>query len=468
MTLEFFTDLLFLIGAIAFVWGLRLLSSPDSARRGNIIAGAGMGLAILAALFQPLENAPGNYAWIVGGMAIGGIAGWVSARKVQMTAMPQMVSIFNGLGGACAVVLASAELYYFYAGQTHLTTGELLILYLALLIGAVAFTGSMLAFAKLQGLVNDRKVTLPYHNVINMIMLAVLLGLTVYALLQGRAFGFNMAMLILAIGLVYGFSFVAPIGGADMPVVISLLNSFSGLSAASAGFAYDSRIMIVGGILVGAAGTILTVLMCDAMNRSLLNVLIGGFGGSGKGGAAGAAGDQVAKEVSISDAAIQLFYSNSVVIVPGYGLAVAQAQMVVKELDNLLEANGVEVKYGIHPVAGRMPGHMNVLLAEADIPYPKLLDLDAANEALANADIAVIVGANDVVNPAAETDPSSPIYGMPVLQVWKAKNVIVLKRSMNPGYAGIQNPLFFMDNTRMLFGDAKDSLNKLVAEVKNM
>ena len=468
MTLDFFTDIAFLAGAIAFVWGLRLLSSPDTARRGNIIAGLGMGIAILAAMFQPLGAVPNNYLWIVGGMAVGGVVGWISAHKVQMTAMPQMVSIFNGLGGACAVVLASAELYYFYDGQTALSMGELLILYLALLIGAVAFTGSMLAFAKLQGLVNDRKVTLPYHNILNLIMLAVLLGLTVYALMQGKAFGFNMAMLILALGLVYGFSFVAPIGGADMPVVISLLNSFSGLSAASAGFAYDSRIMIVGGILVGASGTILTVLMCEAMNRSLLNVLIGGFGSSSKAGPAGAAGDQVAKEVSLTDAAIQLFYSNSVVIVPGYGLAVAQAQMVVKELDALLEANGVNVKYGIHPVAGRMPGHMNVLLAEADIPYDKLLDLDAANAALAQADIAVVVGANDVVNPAAETEPSSPIYGMPVLQVWKAKNVIVLKRSMNPGYAGIQNPLFFMDNTRMLFGDAKDTLNKVVQEVKNM
>ncbi len=468
MTLEFFTDIAFLVGAIAFVWGLRLLSSPDTARRGNIIAGLGMGIAILAAMFQPLGQVANNYLWIVGGMMVGGLAGWVSARKVKMTDMPQMVSIFNGLGGACAVVLASAELYYFYDGQTALSMGELLILYLALLIGAVAFTGSMLAFAKLQGLVNDRKVTLPYHNIINLIMLAVLLGLTVYALMAGKAFGFNMSMLILAIGLIYGFSFVAPIGGADMPVVISLLNSFSGLSAASAGFAYDSRIMIVGGILVGASGTILTVLMCEAMNRSLLNVLIGGFGSSGKAGPAGASGDQVAKEVSLTDAAIQLFYSNSVVIVPGYGLAVAQAQMVVKELDSLLEANGVHVKYGIHPVAGRMPGHMNVLLAEADIPYDKLLDLDAANDALANADIAVVIGANDVVNPAAETEPSSPIYGMPVLQVWKAKNVIVLKRSMNPGYAGIQNPLFFMDNTRMLFGDAKASLSKLVQEIKEM
>ena len=265
-----------------------------------------------------------------------------------------------------------------------------------------------------------------------------------------------------------GMHLVAAIGGADMPVVISLLNSFTGLSAAAAGLIYDNRIMLVGGILVGASGTILTVLMCRAMNRSLFNVLIGGFGGGAKGAAKGADGEQVAKEVTINDAAIQLFYSQSVLFVPGYGLAVAQAQKVTKELDDLLEANGVEVRYAIHPVAGRMPGHMNVLLAEADVPYPKLLDLDDANAALPNTDIVVIVGANDVVNPAALDDPGSPVYGMPDLNVWEAKNVIVLKRSMRPGYAGIQNQLFFHEKTKMLFGDAKDSIQKLVGEVKTL
>ncbi|MEL7124369.1 MAG: NAD(P)(+) transhydrogenase (Re/Si-specific) subunit beta, partial [Bacteroidota bacterium] len=275
------------------------------------------------------------------------------------------------------------------------------------------------------------------------------------------------AIIFLVLTLVYGFSFVAPIGGADMPVVISLLNSFTGLSAAAAGLIYNNQIMIVGGILVGASGTILTVLMCEAMNRSLLNVLIGGFGGGGSAGAK-AVGEQVAKEVTPNDAAIQLYYSESVMFVPGYGLAVAQAQKVCKELDDLLEANGVDVKYAIHPVAGRMPGHMNVLLAEADVPYPKLLDLDDANAALPNTDVVVIVGANDVVNPAANDDPGSPIYGMPVLNVWNAKHVIVLKRSLRPGYAGIQNQLFFHDKTKMLFGDAKASLGSLAGEVKGL
>jgi H+-translocating NAD(P) transhydrogenase subunit beta len=289
----------------------------------------------------------------------------------------------------------------------------------------------------------------------------------VWVAVGGQGAGLTAAIILMALALVYGFSFVAPIGGADMPVVISLLNSFTGLSAAAAGLIYDNQIMLVGGILVGASGTILTVLMCEAMNRSLTNVLIGGFGGSSS-SEASASGDQVVKEVSVNDAAIQLFYSQSVMIVPGYGLAVAQAQKIAKEMDDLLEANGVDVKYAIHPVAGRMPGHMNVLLAEADVPYPKLLDLEDANAALPSTDVVVIVGANDVVNPSANDDPGSPIYGMPVLNVWEAKHVIVMKRSMSPGYAGIQNPLFFHERNRMLFGDAKDSIGKIVTELKNM
>jgi NAD(P) transhydrogenase subunit beta len=278
--------------------------------------------------------------------------------------------------------------------------------------------------------------------------------------------GLGLAVVFGVLALVYGFSFVAPIGGADMPVVISLLNSLTGLSAAAAGLIYGSNLMLVGGILVGASGTILTVLMCNAMNRSLINVLIGGFGGDTGAGAKGASGDQVVKEATANDLAIQLYYSNSVIFVPGYGLAVAQAQKSLKELDDLLEANGVDVKYAIHPVAGRMPGHMNVLLAEADVPYPKLMDLDEANAAFPNTDVVVIVGANDVVNPAAEDDPSSPIYGMPVLKVWEAKHVIVNKRSMSTGYAGIQNPLFFHERNRMLFGDAKKMIAELVSQVK--
>jgi NAD(P) transhydrogenase subunit beta len=465
MIIDFLINLAYLIGALAFVWGLRLLGSPDSARRGNIVAGFGMILAILATILQPIENAPNNYGWIIGGLAIGGLVGFISAKKVKMTAMPQMVSVFNGLGGACAVVLAYAELIPYYQGEASLDTAGLAIVVTALLIGGVSFTGSMLAFAKLDGRVKDKHVTLPKHNVINVVLLIVTLVFAVVLIWSGQKAGIALGSVFLLLTLVYGVSFVAPIGGADMPVVISLLNSFTGLSAAMAGLIYGSQFMLVGGILVGAAGTILTVLMCNAMNRSLINVLVGGFGGSSA-SAKGQSGDQVAKEVSINDAAIQMFYSKSVMIVPGYGLAVAQAQKACKEIDDLLEANGVEVKYAIHPVAGRMPGHMNVLLAEADVPYPKLLDLEEANDQLKQTDIVIVVGANDVVNPAALDDPGSPIYGMPVLNVWDAKNVIVMKRSMNPGYAGIQNPLFFNDNTRMLFGDAKASMNKLSSEIK--
>lgn len=467
MIIDFIINIAYLIGALAFVWGLRLLSSPDTARRGNTVAGAGMVIAIVAAIGQPIEGASNNYLWIIGAIVIGAIVGLVSAKKVQMTAMPQMVSIFNGLGGACAVVLAYAELVPYYSGIKELDMAGLIIILLALLIGGVSFTGSMLAFAKLQGLVWDSTITLPRHDIVNMVLLLITLGMGGYLVASGVEGGLLMGSVFMVLALIYGFSFVAPIGGADMPVVISLLNSFTGLSAAVTGLIYGSQFMLVGGILVGASGTILTVLMCEAMNRSLMNVLIGGFGGGGTSGK-GADGEQVAKEVTLNDAAIQLFYSQSAIIVPGYGLAVAQAQKVCKEVDELLEKNGVDVRYAIHPVAGRMPGHMNVLLAEADVPYPKLLDLEEANDALKNTDMVVVVGANDVVNPAAEDDPGSPIHGMPVLKVWDAKNVIVLKRSMRPGYAGIENPLFFHEKTRMLFGDAKDTLSNLASEIKNL
>ncbi|MEL7161201.1 MAG: NAD(P)(+) transhydrogenase (Re/Si-specific) subunit beta, partial [Bacteroidota bacterium] len=331
----------------------------------------------------------------------------------------------------------------------------------------VAFSGSILAYLKLDGKVKDSQVALPYHGVINVVLLVATLVLGGYlAFLAAGGTGLVVGLLVLT--LVYGFSFVAPIGGADMPVVISLLNSFTGLSAATAGLVYGNQLMLVGGILVGASGTILTVLMCKAMNRSLLNVIVGNFGGGAAAGAGeGDAGKSV-KTVTPSDLAIQLYYAQSVVIVPGYGLAVAQAQKVCKELDDILSDNGVEVSYAIHPVAGRMPGHMNVLLAEADVPYPKLLDLEGANDALSRADVVLVIGANDVVNPAAEDDSSSPLYGMPVLTVWKAKQTVVFKRSMRPGYAGVQNPLFFRDTTKMLFGDAKASLQDLTSEVKSL
>lgn len=465
------TNLAFLIGAILFVRGLSMLGSPDSARKGNIYAGAvGMGLAILGSLFFPLEGANNNYAWILVGMLLGGGIGYYVSYKVKMTAMPQMVAIFNGLGGATAVLLAMVEFnYYFIASDPEGGVGALVSSVLALIIGGIAFTGSMIAFLKLEEIIKDNFLVIPkYHHFLNMFLLVVMLGMAVWIIQQGADGQMWMAIVFMLVALYYGVSFVVPIGGADMPVVIALLNTFSGLSAASAGLIYNNKIMVVGGLLVGASGFILTALMCKAMNRSLLNVLVGGFGGGGAGAAKGAAGDLVVKEVSLNDAAIQLNYSQSVVFVPGYGLAVAQAQKVCKEIEDILEANGVEVRYAIHPVAGRMPGHMNVLLAEADVPYPKLLDLDDANSFIANADIAVIVGANDVVNPAALDDPSSPIYGMPILRVWDAKHVIVLKRSMRPGYAGIENPLFFHPKTRMLFGDAKDTLSKLVSELKSL
>ncbi|MCB0652577.1 MAG: NAD(P)(+) transhydrogenase (Re/Si-specific) subunit beta [Saprospiraceae bacterium] len=467
MAYDFFINLGYLVGAVGFVWGLRLLSSPDTARRGNILAGIGMGLAILSAMLAPMAGASNNYGWILGGMVVGGIIGAFAAKKVKMTDMPQMVSVFNGLGGACAVLLASVELMLVYKGGNSISSGPLAILLSTILIGGVTFTGSMLAYAKLQGLLGDNKLLLPMHSMVNNVLLLIILAFGIYMFTLGGTAGVTLGIIFLLLSLIYGASFVIPIGGADMPVVISLLNSFSGISAAAAGLIYGNNIMLVGGILVGASGTILTVLMCEAMNRSLLNVLIGGFGGGGA-SSKGADGEQVAKEVSLSDAAIQLFYSQSVVIVPGYGLAVAQAQKVCKEVEDLLTANGVEVRYGIHPVAGRMPGHMNVLLAEADVPYDKLLDLEATNSALKTADFAIIVGANDVVNPAALDDPGSPIYGMPVLEVWNAKHVIVLKRSMSAGYAGIQNPLFFHDKNRMLFGDAKATLSKLANELKDM
>ncbi|MEY4133932.1 MAG: hypothetical protein RL386_282 [Bacteroidota bacterium] len=469
MYIEFYINLSYLIGSLAFVWGLRLLSTPDTARRGNLIAAFGMGVAILAAMLDPAYKiGPNNYGWIIAGIGVGGVVGTLWAQRVAMTSMPQMVSILNGFGGACAVVLAAVEFFHMYRGDRAYGTAEIATLTFALLIGGIAFTGSFVAFGKLEGWIRDNFLVIPkVHHIFNMSLLAAILIISVYATLNGINAPAWMVTVLVVLTLYYGVSFVTPIGGADMPVVISLLNSFSGISAASAGLIYNNQFMLVGGILVGASGTILTLMMCNAMNRSLVNVLVGGFGTSA-GAAAAVKGDQVIREVSLNDAAIMMYYSSSVVIVPGYGLAVAQAQKVCKEIDDLLSANGVDVNYAIHPVAGRMPGHMNVLLAEADVPYPKLLDLDDANNALPNTDIVLIVGANDVVNPAAETDPSSPIYGMPVLQVWKAKQVIVMKRSMRSGYAGIENPLFFYPNNRMLFGDAKDTLTKLGAELKQM
>lgn len=474
MLTTYLLDVLYFVAALSFVIGLKMLSHPDSARRGNILAAIGMGLAVLGTLFfHPSasndvveDDRMLKLMLLYSALAIGGFIGWRAAYKVKMTSMPQMVSLFNGLGGGCAALLAVAEMKLQYAGvHGHPEAAGLILVLFTLFFGSVSLTGSLLAFAKLEDLVKDSAITLPRHTIFNLGLLAIILGLIGYTTWGAGDAGMTWGLILFGVALVYGFSFVAPIGGADMPVVISVLNSCTGLTAAAAGIIYDNLIMLVGGILVGASGSILTVLMCKAMNRSLANVLIGSFGAGASSSSAGT-GDQTIREISLTDTAVLLNYSSSVVIVPGYGLAVAQAQKICKELDSLLESNGVDVKYAIHPVAGRMPGHMNVLMAEADVPYTKLFDLEEANEALKKADVAIIIGANDVVNPAALDDPGSPIYGMPVLEVWESKNVIVMKRSMKAGYAGIENPLFFHAKTKMLFGDAKDTLQKLVTEVK--
>ncbi|MCI0450037.1 MAG: NAD(P)(+) transhydrogenase (Re/Si-specific) subunit beta [Chlorobi bacterium] len=451
--------LIYLIGSITFVLGLKMLSHPESARKGNLIAAGGMTIAIFGTIF--LDKSIGNYLWIFGGIVIGSIIGTFAAKKVKMTAMPQMVSMFNGMGGACAAVISIVE--YSKHDFSHGGPWAVATIMAGMLIGSVSFAGSMIAFGKLNGNIGDK--VFPGQKFINLVILLTGLGIGVYLALQN--FGNNTLLLIAtAVALFYGVMFVMPIGGADMPVVISLLNSFTGVAAAFGGFMYNNQVMLTGGILVGSAGTILTILMCKAMNRSLFNVIAGAFGTAG-GASAGAASDKgTVKEISVSDAAVLLAYSKKVFIVPGYGLAVAQAQHTCHELEKLLEEKGVEVKYAIHPVAGRMPGHMNVLLAEADVPYDKLLEMEDANGEMPNTDVSVIIGANDVVNPAARSDKSSPIYGMPIIDVDKSQNVIVMKRSMASGYAGIDNELFYYPNNRMLFGDAKASLQKLVAEVK--
>ncbi len=461
----------YLIGSITFILGLKMLSNPASARKGNLIAAAGMVIAILGTIFLYEQDGQKlhNYIWIFGGLAIGGIIGTLAAKKVKMTAMPEMVSLFNGMGGACAALISIVEFNHLSKeiAEGVITAGSVkptvLIIVLGLIIGSVSFAGSMIAWGKLNGKVKDFSFT--GQNILNLLILAVALAAGAYLVYDPTQHILLYAILVLA--LVYGVLFVMPIGGADMPVVISLLNSFTGVAAACGGFLYDNKVMLTGGILVGAAGTLLTILMCKAMNRSLQNVLIGSFGGNKTAAATGSGKDQGAyKEISLADAAMVMSYANKVMIVPGYGLAVAQAQHVCHELEKILEEKGVEVKYAIHPVAGRMPGHMNVLLAEADVSYEKLMEMEDANDEFKTCDVVLILGANDVVNPAAKNDPASPIYGMPILEVEQAKTVIVNKRSMKPGYAGIENDLFFQPKTSMLFGDAKKVLQDLCAEVK--
>ena len=509
----------YLIASVSFILGLKMLSNPGKARRGNLLAAAGMLIAILGTIFLYRDEEGHrlhNYGWIAAGLLIGAIVGISAAGKVAMTAMPEMVSLFNGMGGACAALISIVEFgrllkwpagggWTSYPPFSALGTsedmfadaltknlsgnkGQLIIIVLGLIIGSVSFAGSAIAWGKLNGRIKDRAFR--GQQALNMCLLLLILVGAVW-LIAGFDVRVSIRILpvpklsmafaawipwvfysILTLAILYGVMFVLPIGGADMPVVISLLNSFTGVAAACGGFLYDNKAMLTGGILVGAAGTLLTILMCRAMNRSLRHVLIGSFGGnavaSGAGSGTGGGAQGAYKEIAVADAAMLMGYAQKVMVVPGYGLAVAQAQHACHELEKLLTERGVEVRYAIHPVAGRMPGHMNVLLAEADVSYEKLLEMEQANEEFPTTDVVIVLGANDVVNPAAKNDPASPIYGMPILDVELAKTCIVNKRSMKPGYAGIENELFFRPKTSMLFGDGKKVLQDLVAAIKSL
>jgi NAD(P) transhydrogenase subunit beta len=437
-----------------------MLSNPKTARNGNILAAAGMIVAILGTIF--LHEGEVNsliYGLIFGAIGLGTGVGWLTAKRVQMTKMPELVSLFNGMGGACAALIGLVEFHHNLDNPTNIA-----IILAGMVIGSVSFSGSIIAWAKLNGSLKNA-IRLPKYNILNTLILIGLFAYSAFIVWSGTHNETHLYGLFTA-AILYGILFVIPIGGADMPVVISLLNSFTGLAAAFGGFLYGNQVMLTGGILVGSAGTLLTLVMCEAMNRPLFNVIFGAFGEGDSPQSSGSGSQGTVKEVGPSDLAVQMNYSNKILIVPGYGLAVAQAQHVIKELEQLLEDRGVEVAYAIHPVAGRMPGHMNVLLAESNVDYDKLKEMEDVNPEFSQTDLVLVVGANDVVNPAAKTDPTSPIFGMPILEVENAKHVVVNKRSMNAGYAGIQNELFFRDKTSMLFGDAKKVLTELVNELK--
>jgi len=457
--------LIFIGVAVLFILGIKFLSSPKTARYGNLLAAAGMLVAFVATIpLMQLTSWNLNCTLIVVGILIGLVVGAVGAYSVKMTAMPQMVAAFNGLGGGSAALVASLEFLRRAHSPEGITAFFAVTMLFATLIGSLSFSGSIIAFLKLEGKF-EKPHTFPGQNLLNGLVLAVILGLCVY--LTGWATTNTTAFIVMfALALVFGVAMVMPIGGADMPVVISLLNSFTGLAVAADGFTIDNLSMIVAGTLVGSSGTLLTLLMCKAMNRPVTNVLFGAFGSAGgsKAAAGGVAG--TVKPIQADEAALLLSYAQQVVIVPGYGMAVAQAQHAVRELSDELGKRGVEVRFAIHPVAGRMPGHMNVLLAEANVPYDQLIEMEQINPSMDRVDVCLVIGANDVVNPAAREDKSSPIYGMPIIEADHAKTVIVMKRSMAAGFAGIENHLFYKDNTRMLFGDAKASLNALVAAVK--
>jgi H+-translocating NAD(P) transhydrogenase subunit beta len=446
-----------LVAAVCFILALKGLSSPKTARRGNLIGAAGAALAVVV-VFAAGDDI-GNLAAIVVAIIIGSIIGWVAARRVQMTAMPQLVALFNGVGGGAAALIAIIE---YFEVETSGDSIALIATVLTIVIGSVSFTGSIVTFLKLQEIMTTRPVVLPAGRFITSGLALVTIGVAVAMVNEPSTL---LLWLLVALSLVMGVLFVLPVGGADVPIVISLLNAFTGLSVAASGYVLDNVLLIVAGTLVGASGTLLTRMMAQAMGRPLTNTLFGAFTATAS--AAGAAGEERAYRTSTpQDVAIMLGYARKVVIVPGYGLAVAQAQGTVRELADLLTEKGIQVDYAIHPVAGRMPGHMNVLLAEANIPYEQLREMDEVNPEFASTDVALVVGANDVVNPAARDDPSAPIYGMPILDVDQAQQVVFLKRSMRPGFAGIENDLLFQPQTSLLFGDAKDSLSKVVSAVK--
>lgn len=455
MGLELLINLAYILASVMFIFGLKMLSSPATARRGNMLSAGGMLIAVIVTL---LDQAIIGYQWILVGLVVGSIIGIVAARMVAMTSMPEMVALLNGSGGLGSLLLG----WSVYQADFYIPTFTAAVTALAIIIGGVTFTGSVVAWGKLSEKLPGKPVLFTGQQIVNAILVLAILACAVLFTLN-PAGGYIYLMALIGLSLILGIMSVIPIGGADMPVVISLLNSYSGLAACAAGFVIQNNLLIVAGALVGASGIILTNIMCKAMNRSLANVLFSGFGSASSGGTKV---EGEAKPISAEDAYLVLEAASSVVFVPGYGLAVAQAQHAVRELGELLENNGAEVSYAIHPVAGRMPGHMNVLLAEANVPYDQLIEMDDINPIMETVDVAVVVGANDVVNPAARTDKDSPLWGMPVIDVDKANTVIVLKRSMRSGFAGVDNPLFVGNNTRMLFGDAKASVQGLVREFK--
>lgn len=456
-------QIVYLVAMAFFIFGIKRLSSPATARSGNQLAATGMLIGVAATLFDQQIL---SFDLIIAGLIVGAVIGVIAARTVAMTAMPEMVAIFNGFGGGASALVAWGEYtragneIMLWSGQDLATAG------LGIMIGALTFTGSFIAFGKLQGFISGRPVTFPGQNIFNLLLTLLLFVLIGFLITDPT--NLTLFWSLFALALLLGVLTVLPIGGADMPVVIALLNSYSGIAASMAGFVINNNLLIISGALVGAAGLILTNIMCKAMNRTLGNVLFGAFGGGGEAVAAGETGDLSVQKTTAEDVAIQCGYARKVVIVPGYGLAVAQAQHTLKEVAARLEEKGVTVKYGIHPVAGRMPGHMNVLLAEADVPYDQLYDMEQINPEFESTDVVLVIGANDVVNPAAKTNPASPIYGMPVLDVEKAKRTIVFKRSLSPGFAGIDNELFYAENNQMFFGDAKKSLQDLSAALKQL